>query len=93
MRAREGCKSRYEMTTNGRDLASTTKTASNRSETIRSRKSFEREWMGIEPTWRLFSRHTGFEAQRRKVGNSGLTTGYGIAKQRLTVWLTGIASE
>ena len=23
----------------------------------------EREWMGIEPTWRLFSRHTGFEAQ------------------------------
>ena len=23
----------------------------------------KREWMGIEPTWRLFSRHTGFEAQ------------------------------
>ena len=21
----------------------------------------KREWMGIEPTWRLFSRHTGFE--------------------------------
>ena len=24
---------------------------------------FKREWMGIEPTQRLFSRHTGFEAQ------------------------------
>ena len=23
----------------------------------------KREWMGIEPTWRLFRRHTGFEAQ------------------------------
>ena len=23
----------------------------------------KREWMGIEPTRRLFSRHTGFEAQ------------------------------
>ena len=23
----------------------------------------KREWMGIEPTWLLFRRHTGFEAQ------------------------------
>ena len=26
-------------------------------------KVIERKWMGIEPTWRLFSRHTGFEDQ------------------------------